>query len=67
MKPDIFNTDQGNQQRDATLADLDHALGAALAEAPCTERGCRFVNYVTGCYYDINGENDSTVGMRLVD
>ena len=27
-----------------------------LAEASCTGGGCWFVDHVTGCYYDINGE-----------
>ena len=50
-----------NQQPDATLANLDrrdhdNTPGAALAEASCTDGGCRFMGHVTGCYYDINGE-----------
>jgi hypothetical protein len=47
-----------DQQRDATLADLDgrnhdNSSGAALAEASCTEGGCRFISHITDCYYDI--------------
>jgi len=51
-----------DQQRHATLADLDrrddhdHAPGAALAEASGTDGGCGFMNHVTDCYYVINGE-----------
>jgi hypothetical protein len=57
----LFEQAVANQQRDATLADLDRrdhgdALGAALTEASCTECGCWFMGHVTGCYYAINGE-----------
>ena len=49
-----------DQKLDATRANLDgcnhdNAPGAALAEASCTDGGCRFVGHVTDCYYDING------------
>ncbi len=50
-----------DQQLDTTLADLDrrnhdNTPGAALAEASCTDGGCRFMDHVTGCYYVINGD-----------
>ena len=59
-----------NQQPDATLTDLDrrdhdHAPGAALAEASCTDGGCRFMGHVTGYYYDINGEFCPTFGYEF--
>ncbi|MDC0033321.1 hypothetical protein OAJ57_02010 [Alphaproteobacteria bacterium] len=41
-----------DQQRDTTFADLDRcdhgdAPGAALAEASCTDGGCRFMFHLT--------------------
>ena len=62
----LFQKPVADQQRNATPADLDrcdhdHAPGAALAEASCTERGCRFMNHVTCCYYVINGEYLSNI------
>ena len=57
----LFQKTVADQQFDATPADLDrrnhdNAPGAALAEASCTDGGWRFVDHVTGCYYDINGD-----------
>ena len=59
-----------DQQFDATPADLDrcdhdNTPGAALAEASCTDGGCRFMGHVTGCYYDINGEFYQTFGYEF--
>jgi hypothetical protein len=56
----LFQQPVADQQRDTTLTDLDgrnhnHAPGAALAKASCTESGCWFMGHVTGCYYVING------------
>ena len=59
-----------DQKLDTTLADFDrrnhdNAPGAALAEASCTDGGCRFMGHVTGCYYGINGEFCPTFGYEF--
>ena len=56
-----------DQQLDATAADLDrcdhdHALGAARAEASCTDGGCRYMGHLTICYYVINRGTGPTFG-----
>jgi hypothetical protein len=48
----LFQQTVADQQLDATPADLDrrdhdNAPGAALAEASCTDGGCRFMGHIT--------------------
>ena len=48
----LFQQPVADQKLNAALADLDgrnhdHAPGAALAEASCTDGGCRFMGHVT--------------------
>ena len=48
----LFQQPVADQKLNAALADLDRrdhgdAPGAALAEASCTESGCRFVGHLT--------------------
>ena len=57
----LFQQPVADQKLNAALADLDRrdhgdAPGAALAEASCTDGGCRFMGHVTGCYYNINND-----------
>ena len=59
-----------HQKPVTALADLDrrdhdHAPGAVLTEASCTDGGFRFVGHVTGCYYDSNKGHGPTVGIQL--
>jgi hypothetical protein len=54
----LFEQAVADQQIHATAADLDRrdhgdAPRAALAEASCTDGGCRFISHITDCYYDI--------------
>jgi len=47
----LFQQPVADQQHDATPADLDrcdhdNTPGAALAEASCTDGGCRFMSHV---------------------
>ena len=54
----LFEQPVVDQKLYATHADLDgrnhnHAPGAALAEASCTDCGCGFISHITNCYYDI--------------
>jgi hypothetical protein len=54
-----FQQPVADQKLNAALADLDgrnhdHAPGAALAEASCTDGGCGFRGHLTNCYYVIN-------------
>jgi hypothetical protein len=67
----LFQQPVADQQRDTTLADLDrcdhdNTPGAALAEASCTDGGCRFMGHVTGCYYGINGQFFQHSDMNFV-
>jgi hypothetical protein len=55
----LFEQPVADQKLYAAFANFDgrnhdHAPGAALAEASCTEGGCRFISHITDCYYDIN-------------
>ena len=63
----LFQQPVADQQLDATAADLDrcdhdHALGAARAEASCTDGGCRYMGHLTICYYVINRGTGPTFG-----
>ena len=54
----LFEQAVADQQRDTARAYFDRhdhgdAPGAALSEASSAGGGCRFVNHVTDCYYDI--------------
>ena len=57
----LFQQPVPDQKLDATRADFDrrdhdHARGAALAEASCTDGGWWFGIHLTACYYAINIE-----------
>ena len=56
--PDRMKTQFSKYMREifSVYCNHDNAPGAALAEASCTDGGCRFMDHVTGCNYVINGD-----------
>ena len=64
----LFEQAVADQKLNAALADFergDHALGAALPEASCTESGCRFMGHITDCCYDLNQGFSPTFGYEF--
>ena len=66
----LFQQPVVDQKLYATHPNLDgrnhnHAPGAALAEASCTECGCRFISHITDCYCDIKMDKCLTFRMWI--